>query len=189
MALDVSKAVTPAAMTLAVAAAALAAVMAFATEGEFDVSEKTPDAKSPAEAVEGPIEGAAASEEAPVTEVSETSDDAAAVCPVIESRDWAAWVNAMPGPDSVPTLHVSGMATLPTPGYRAEWRVGPADRRLPPAQTLELTLTAPDGFVAQVLSETELRFEAPATYPEYRAVVVRCGGVVLAEIDEVTVAQ
>lgn len=110
-------------------------------------------------------------------------------CAFVESRDWAAWINAQPGPGARPTLHVRGVIDLPTPGYQVSWSLGPADRRLPPAQYLELSLTPPDGPVAAVISPTETRFETPAVYPRYRAVVIRCAGRALARIEDVPVAQ
>ena len=90
-------------------------------------------------------------------------------CPVIESRDWAAWIDAQPGPGAERRLIVTGEVDLPTPGYGVEWRVGPADRRLPPAQYLDLVLTPPSGVVIQVVAPTPVRFETPAVYPQYRA--------------------
>ena len=63
--------------------------------------------------------GAAAPQE--TQETAMPADDAAA-CPVLESRNWTAWVNAMPGPDMKPALHVAGEIDLPTPGYTISWR-------------------------------------------------------------------
>ena len=37
-----------------------------------------------------------------------------ATCPVVGASDWAAWVNAMPGPNARPTLIVTGKVTVPT---------------------------------------------------------------------------
>lgn len=109
-------------------------------------------------------------------------------CPVIDSRDWAAWIDAEPGPDA-PSLHIRGIVDLPTPGYGHRWRVGLADRALPPGQHMHLDFTTPDGMVAQVITSTEVAYEGEATYPEYRMILVKCGGDVLAEITDVPVAQ
>lgn len=108
-------------------------------------------------------------------------------CPIMESRDWRAWVDAEPGGPRM--LRVEGEVDMPTPGYRAVWRVGPADRRLPPAQHLILDLTPPLGLSLQVITPTRLSYAGEAVYPAYRAIVVRCGDRVLAEIDEVPEAQ
>lgn len=112
----------------------------------------------------------------------------AAVCPVIESRGWAAWVDAEPGPDA-PTLHIRGTVVLPTPGYDYTWRVGLADRALPPGQHMHLDFTPPDGFVAQVITTVDVAYVGEAAYPEYRAILVKCGGEKLAEIVDVPVAR
>jgi hypothetical protein len=118
----------------------------------------------------------------------ETSDDQVADtvnCPVIESSDWAAWVDKEPGADAVATLHVTGNVTLPTPGYTESWELGIADRAMPPGQHLHLILTPPEGMVAQVITPQEVHYQAVAQYPAYRAVMVRCGDEMLAEISPV----
>ncbi len=109
-------------------------------------------------------------------------------CPVIDSREWAAWVDAEPGPGA-PTLHIRGTADLPTPGYDYAWRVGIADRAMPPGQHMHLDFTAPDGMVAQVVTPVEVAYEGEATYKEYRMIRVKCGDETLAEIADVPVAQ
>lgn len=112
-----------------------------------------------------------------------------AECPVIESRDWTAWVNKMPGPDiDGPQLHVTGTVTLPTPGFTLTYEPGPLDRSMRPVQHINLTYTAPDGMVIQMLSEEEVQISIPALSAEYRGVTLHCGGEVLAEITEVTSA-
>lgn len=113
---------------------------------------------------------------------------ATADCPVIDSRDWTAWVDAEPGPDA-PTLHIRGTVELPTPGYDYAWRVGIADRALPPGQHMHLDFTAPDGMVAQVITSVDVAYEGEATYAEYRMIRVKCGDRALAEITDVPVAQ
>ncbi len=107
-------------------------------------------------------------------------------CALIDSRDWTAWVDRMPGPDAQPSLHVTGEIDLPTPGYSIAWQVGPADRMNPPAQFLELVLTPPDGLVAQVVTTEPVHYSGPAVYPEYRAIRVRCGDSQVADITEIS---
>lgn len=104
-------------------------------------------------------------------------------CPVLESRDWSARIEVGAGDDR--RLHVSGEIDLPTPGYTASWSEGPADRRIPPAQHLLLELTAPPGMVAQVITRMTVDYEGAATYPEYRAILVRCGNIVLASLTDI----
>lgn len=111
----------------------------------------------------------------------------AAACPVLESRAWTAWINAMPGqgPGAQRRLHIQGEVDLPTPGYTVSWRLGPADRRQPPAQLVDIAFKAPDGPVAQVIATEALAFETEAVYPAYRALKIRCGETLLAEITEI----
>ncbi|MFC2952070.1 hypothetical protein ACFOOP_09020 [Marinicaulis aureus] len=110
-------------------------------------------------------------------------------CPVIESRNWSAWVNAMPGPDAKLTLHVTGDVDLPTPGYEVSWREGMADRSATPVQRLMLTLTPPEGMVTQVITTETVTYEGPALTKTYGGVIVMCGGAPLATIDAVVTAQ
>ncbi|WDI32038.1 hypothetical protein PUV54_02390 [Hyphococcus flavus] len=110
-------------------------------------------------------------------------------CPIVDSRGWKAWVNAMPGPDAQRTLIVMGEVDTPTPGYTFEWSVGVADRSAIPMQRLHLTATPPDGMAAQVITTEEVRYDGPAIAEQYRAVVVMCGEELLADITDVTVAH
>ncbi|MEZ5922472.1 MAG: hypothetical protein R3C60_14140 [Parvularculaceae bacterium] len=106
-------------------------------------------------------------------------------CPVLDSREWKAWVDAMPGIGSKPTLHVAGEVDMPTPGYTFDWEAGPTDRRLPPAQHINLVATPPDGMVTQVVTTETVKYEGEAMAGGYRAILVHCGDGVIAEITEV----
>ena len=110
-------------------------------------------------------------------------------CAVIESREWHAWVNAMPGPDAKPSLIVTGDIVLPTPGYTAKLTASMADKSARPVQQLILDLTPPSGPVAQVLTPVSVRYDGPAISMQYRGVRIMCGGAMLTEIDDVPVAQ
>lgn len=112
-----------------------------------------------------------------------------ASCPVIESRDWAAWVNAMPGPAVSKQLIVTGQVTMPTPGYALALTAGMADRSATPTQQLILTATPPAGPMPQVLHTQPVRYQGPAISMNYRAVRIMCGGSMLTEIDDVPVAR
>ena len=120
---------------------------------------------------------------------SEAIGDAMDACPVLESSDWTAWVSAMPGPDATPTLHVTGKADMPTPGYRFSVEAGMADRSAMPVQRLILTATAPDGMVTQVVTTETVEYSGPAITTTYGGVMIMCGGEALAEITDVMVAQ
>lgn len=112
-----------------------------------------------------------------------------AACAVIESRGWAAWVNAMPGPGATRQLIATGEIVLPTPGYKVAVTAGAADRSATPVQQLILDLTPPSGPVAQVLTTESVRYQGPAISMTYRGVRIMCGGAMLAEITDVPVAQ
>ncbi|WP_428408055.1 hypothetical protein [Hyphococcus sp.] len=131
-----------------------------------------------------------AEEETAAPEESEMADGREAMaCPVIDSRNWSAWVNAMPGPDAKLTLHVTGEIDLPTPGYDIAWEPGIADRSMTPVQRLMLTATPPEGMAAQVFTTETVKYEGPALVKTYGGVIVLCGGEPLAEITEVMVAE
>lgn len=106
-----------------------------------------------------------------------------AACPVIDSRNWSAHINAMPGPGAQRTLIVSGQIDLPTPGYTITLAAGAADRSAIPVQQIVLTATPPTGMVTQVITSADVRYEGPAIAQQYRAVRVICGGRQLAELD------
>ena len=106
-------------------------------------------------------------------------------CHVQGSRDWKAWIDAMPGPNRGRTLHIVGEVDLPTPGYATALTPGPADRAMPPGQRFSLTLTPPQGPVAQVVTPTPVRYEGEATYEAYRSIMIGCAGDVIARIDDV----
>lgn len=110
-------------------------------------------------------------------------------CPVIESRGWRAWVDAMPNPDAAATLFVEGEVDMPTPGYSFAWEVGMADRSAVPTQRLHIKATPPDGMTAQVVTTETVRYEGPAIAQSYRSVIVMCGEDVLAEATPVLTAR
>ncbi|PYG27208.1 hypothetical protein C8N36_11754 [Pelagimonas varians] len=112
------------------------------------------------------------------------ADNTTAPCPVIDSMDWQAWVNKMPGPDG-PKLHVTGQITLPTPGYEVTLELGPLDRKAIPTQRLVLMATPPEGMAAQVIDPVEVTFEHPSQVRRYGAVAIVCGDTLLAEISPV----
>lgn len=112
-----------------------------------------------------------------------------ASCPVIGSSEWAAWVNAMPGPGSTKELIATGQVVLPTPGYTVTLTAGAADRSATPVQQLILTATPPTGMVPQVLKTMTVRYQGPAISMNYRAIRIMCGRQMLTEIKDVPVAR
>jgi hypothetical protein len=130
-----------------------------------------------------------ANAEAPAEPVEPPKPSPVASCPVIESRDWAAWVNAMPGPAATKELIVTGQVTLPTPGYAVTLAAGIADRSATPVQQLILTATPPTGMVPQVLTTQPVRYQGPAISMQYRGIRIMCGGTMLTEIADVLIAR
>ncbi|HVR90540.1 MAG TPA: hypothetical protein VHG29_05545 [Novosphingobium sp.] len=109
-----------------------------------------------------------------------TTDGAqsAANCP--ETRGWAAWINDMPGPGATPTLIVAGEAKLPA-GTVAILTPGPTDRMMPPGQRFTLVLrkgSGPGGW-------QPVRGEIKPALPDYREVIVGCGGAIVARISPI----
>ena len=104
-------------------------------------------------------------------------------CPVLESRDW--WAAIEQGDPK--QLTITGVVTLPTPGYTFSWKLGVADRSMQPRAVYHLTATAPQGMVTQVLSDDTVVYRGLALTDAYRAVVVMCGDQILAEIQEVRI--
>lgn len=106
-------------------------------------------------------------------------------CDVLESRDWAAWVNKMPGPGAAPKIHVTGKVDVRSGGYTFTWGEGPLDRSATPALRLKLVPKAPDGLATMAISTEEVKYEAPALAARYSRVIISCGGTTLAEITEI----
>jgi len=109
----------------------------------------------------------------------------AETCSVLESRNWAAWVNRMPGPDATPTVHVTGQVDVPTGGYGFEWEVGPMDRSMTPALRLKIVPQKPDGMATMAITREDVHYTGPVAGAGYRSITVTCGDKTLAEITEV----
>ncbi len=111
-----------------------------------------------------------------------------ASCPILGSSDWAAWINAMPGPGARPTLIVTGRVTVPTGGYRIGW----ADMRVAesyPVQIFaDLRVVPPSGMATQAVTTHDVRGTWPMDQP-VGAFTVRCGNRVLARISPVETAH
>jgi hypothetical protein len=106
-------------------------------------------------------------------------------CAVLESREWSAWVNRMPGPGAVPTLHVTGKVDVRSGGYTFDWEKGPLDRSATPALRLKLVPTAPDGMATMAITTEEVKYEEALSGITYSRVIVSCGSITLGEITEI----
>lgn len=92
-----------------------------------------------------------------------------AICP--QTRNWTAWINAMPGPGAVPTLIVTGEAEIPA-GMAATLSPGPLDRMMPPGQRFTLVLAPGSGPAGW----QQVRAEVKPAQSAYRVVLIGCAG-------------
>lgn len=109
-------------------------------------------------------------------------------CPIVSSSDWAAWINAMPGPDARPTLIVTGKVTVPTGGYRFVWRDMRVMESYPVQIAVELEAVPPAGGATRAIVTHDVRGQWPMN-PPVGSVTVRCGGQALARISPVETAR
>ena len=109
-------------------------------------------------------------------------------CPVVGSSDWAAWVNAMPGPNARPTLIATGKVTVPTGGYRFAWRDMRVMESYPVQVVVELEVIPPAGPATQPIVTHDVRGEWPIS-PPVGSMTVRCGDRVLTRIAPVETAH
>jgi len=110
-------------------------------------------------------------------------------CPITASREWTAWVNRMPGPNSRPMLVVSGKVVTATGGYQVAFDRFMQIREAQPAQAfVTLFVADPEGApVSHAQATHEVRWEWPLNQP-VGSVVVRCGDKTLAEITRIQTA-
>ena len=109
-------------------------------------------------------------------------------CPIVGSSGWAAWVNAMPGPNARPTLIVTGKVTVPTGGYRFAWRDMRVMESYPVQVAVELEAIPPAGPATQAIVTHDVRGEWPIS-PPVGSLTLRCGDRVLARIAPVETAH
>ena len=109
-------------------------------------------------------------------------------CDIVSSSDWAAWVNAMPGPNAQPKLIVTGKAEVPTGGYRFEWRDLIVMESYPVQIIAEIVPVRSTGYVTEAHVVHDVRGEWPMS-PPVGALTVRCAGKVLARIAPVQTAS
>ena len=111
-----------------------------------------------------------------------------AACGIIGSSDWAAWVNAMPGPNMRPKLIVTGKVTVPTGGYRFAWRDLRVMESYPVQIAADLQAIPPAGPATQAAATHDIRGEWPID-PPVGSFSARCGDRVLARISPVETAH
>jgi hypothetical protein len=111
----------------------------------------------------------------------------AADCPIIGSSDWAARVDAMPGPGSHPKLIVTGKVQVPTGGYRLALRLGPVAESYPVQVTIILDAVRPAGPAAQAIVTHDVNGSWPVA-PPIGSMTIRCGRQVIGRVDEIVTA-
>lgn len=109
-------------------------------------------------------------------------------CAIVGSSGWAAWVNAMPGPNARPTLIVTGKVTAPTGGYRFAWRDMRVMESYPVQVAVELEAIPPTGGATEALVTHDIRGQWPID-PPVGSLTIRCGGRPLAQIAPVETAH
>ena len=105
----------------------------------------------------------------------------ASACPSA-TRNWAAFVNAMPGPGTRPALIVTGEVEIPRQGLAPALAVGPTDRKFPPGQRFALHLVAAPGTPA---GWRPVRGEIRPSLADYGEVIVGCEGQTIVRISPV----
>lgn len=109
-------------------------------------------------------------------------------CDITGASDWAAWVNAMPGPGARPTLIATGKVTVPTGGYRFQWGELRVMESYPVQVVAELVTIPPNGPATTAAATHEIRGEWPID-PPVGAFTLRCGDMVLARVSPVETAH
>ena len=109
-------------------------------------------------------------------------------CPILGSSDWAAFINAMPGPGARPTLIVTGKVRVPTGGYRASFTEMRVAESYPVQIFLDLEVTPPSGPATQAVTDLDVRGQWPMA-PPVGSVSIRCGDQTVASIANVETAH
>jgi len=101
-------------------------------------------------------------------------------CPALSSRNWQAWVDE--AAVNEPRLNISGEVDLPTPNYKAKWKLENSDRYSSLARNISISFTPPKGMVIQVVTPTKVSFSLPFSAPDRKIVKIYCGDKLLAEM-------
>ena len=109
-------------------------------------------------------------------------------CPIRDSSNWAAWVDAMPGTGRRPTLIVTGKAIVPSGGFTISWGEPLVMESYPVQVSVDLRPIRAAGMHTQALVTKEVRGEWPMREP-VGAVTITCGSKVLARIAPVETAR
>lgn len=105
-------------------------------------------------------------------------------CPVLESSDWNAWLNKIPGTESA-SLNISAKVVLPSAGYNISLVNGPLDRRQPPTQRVRLDIVKPVSPSRVSPVTQDLVGKLPAFTKSYHSIMIICGDKVLENITDI----
>jgi hypothetical protein len=108
-------------------------------------------------------------------------------CPIISSSDWAAWIDAMPGPGSHPKLMVTGKVQVPTGGYRLALRLRPVAESHPVQVAIILDVVPPTGPATQAIVTHDVDGSWPVALP-IGSITIHCGREAIGRIDETVTA-
>lgn len=108
-------------------------------------------------------------------------------CPIVSSSDWNAWVNAMPGPNSQPSLIVTGKVTVATGGYQPRLELAQVAESYPVQVFVRLHPNPPAGPASQAFVTHEVRGQWPMQ-PPVGSVSIRCGDRIIARVSPVETA-
>ncbi|HEX9932528.1 MAG TPA: hypothetical protein VGB08_06750 [Allosphingosinicella sp.] len=103
------------------------------------------------------------------------------------TRDWRAWIDAMPGTGR-PGLVVTGTVTTPTGGHRNVLTLGPTLRSEPPQQIVNLEIRTRGDVVTTAVTTEDVRARFPAL-PRYGAIIIRCNGEEVGRVSPVETAH
>lgn len=112
-----------------------------------------------------------------------------AACPITSSRDWTAWLNAMPGPGAQPKLIVTGKVVTATGGYQIAFDPRLQVTKRYPAQAFAtLNVIPPSGPTTPAMVTQNVRWEWPLNL-QIGSVEIRCGSETLVNITPVATAR
>lgn len=89
----------------------------------------------------------------------------------VDTSDWYAWLNKMP--PGRPSLHVTGIVQLPTPGYDAMLVEAQPQGTNPTELILDLKVTPRPGIWPQVVTPVSVRYDESPAGTMYQGVLVR----------------
>jgi hypothetical protein len=119
-----------------------------------------------------------------MSEDKPNNEQASESCAVLQDGKWHAWIDRYSDKQAF-RLNLVGEVILPNPGYTIDWRIGPTDRRAPPAIRIQLLTTPASHPSIQVLTPIKAEFSMETAIQSFRSVSIYCGDKLLIEIPDV----